>query len=319
MTCKSKTNLKKKNCDSYLKGGMCTLGNMFRCTEYIERNEPILSHSGIMNFIRCPKLFYYQNIQGVQLKDSEYSDPLRIGIAVDNYITHFLLTGDMNDEFLPLNMEIEYQWQAKTIAIIRSFVKLINVDKFISLYSGQLKFQLNRDGYPHIKGYIDLNSKSGKNFIELKVGKSPEYYLNLFYIKYKLATYFMASDDYISARVWAIRVPQLKRTGKFKTESLSDFSNRCYRDMVARASFYFPGYDLKTRNFGAKFGRVEIDVDEMWGYYRMIADNIKLCVKRDLWMQDGGGCLYPFECDYLPICKNNGVISEDVYIFGRKK
>lgn len=318
MTCEYKTNEKKKSCDSYIKGGMCSSPNMFRCPIYIEKHEPTLSHSGIMNFIRCPKLFYYQNIQGVQLKDSEYSDPLRIGIAVDDYITKFLLTGDSTD-VLSLSMEIEYQWQAKSIAIIKAFKKLVNISKFISLYTGQLKFQLNRDGYPHIKGYIDLNAKSGKGFIELKVGKSPEYYLNLFYIKYKLATYFMASDDYKSARVWAIRVPQLKRIGKFKTESLDDFSTRCYRDMIARAPFYFPGYDMKTGNFGAKFGRVEIDIDSMWGYYRMIADNIKLCVKRDLWMQNGGGCLYPFSCDYLDICKNNGAISSDVYEFRQKK
>jgi hypothetical protein len=319
MPCDLKTNINKKSCDSYIKGGMCSKGNMFRCTEYIERNEPILSHSAIMNFIRCHRLHYYNNIQGIQLKDSEYSDPLRIGIAVDDYITVQLLTGEISDSSLTINTEIEYLWQAKSIAIMHAFTRLIDVKKYISLYSGQYKFELDRDGYPHIKGYIDLDSKSGKNFIELKVGKSPEYYLNLFYIKYKLATYFMASDEYKSARVWAIRVPQLKRIGKFKDESLTEYSNRCYRDMLARAPFYFPGYNSKIKNFGTKFGRVEIDIDEMWKYYRMIADNIKLCVKRDLWMQNGGGCLYPFECDYLPICKNNGAISEDVYTFRKVK
>ena len=318
MTCDLKTNINKKDCDSYMGDSMCSKRTMFRCVEFIERHEPTLSHSGIINFIRCPKLFYFNNIQGVQLKDSAFSDPLRIGIAIDEYITKFILTGEMTDNFLPGNMEIEYLWQAKAIAILKSFLKLIDIDKFKSLYSGQRKFFVQKDRHPSIRGTIDLHSKSGKNFIELKVGKSPEYYLNLFYIKYKLATYFMADDNYKTGRVWAIRVPQLKRTGQFKNESLTDFSNRCYRDMIARAPFYFPGYNSKVKNFGVKFSRAEIECYDMWGYYRMIADWIKMCVKRDLWMENGTGCLYPFECDYLPICKNNGVISEDIYTYRGK-
>lgn len=319
MTCEFKTNIKKKTCDSYMGDSMCSKRNMFRCTEYIEKFEPTLSHSGIMNFIRCRQLFYYNNIQGIQLKDSEYSDPLRIGIAVDDYVTGQLLTGDISDGQLTVKTEIEFPWQAKAIAIMRAFAKLVDCKQLNSSYSGQKGFDVNKDGYPNIRGFIDLHAKSGKSFIELKTGKSPEYYTNLFYIKYKLATYFMSNDKYKSGRVWAIRVPQLKRTGKFKNESLSEYSNRCYRDMIARAPYYFPGYNRKTRNFGVKFGRFEIDIDEMWEYYRMVADNIKLCIKRDLWMQNGGGCLYPFSCDYLDICKNNGSISEDVYTFREKK
>jgi len=272
-----------------------------------------------MNFIRCPRLFYYNNIQGIQLKESEYSDPLRIGIAVDTYITQFLLTGEITENALPLNSEIEYPWQAKAIAIMTAFTALVNVKKLNSLYSGQLKFQIQNDGFPQIRGFIDLYSKSGTNFIELKTGKSPEYYTNLFYIKYKLATYFMSSHKYKSGTVWAIRVPQLKRTGKFKNEDLPSYSKRCYRDMIARAPYYFPGYNSKTKNFGVKFGRAEIDIDEMWKNFRFIADAIKICIKNDIWMQNGGGCLYPFECDYLQICKNNGVVSEDVYTFREKR
>lgn len=317
MTCEYKTNENKKSCDSYIKGGMCMKPNMFRCLEYIERNEPTLSHSGIMNFIRCPKLFYYSSIQGV--KSIFESDPIKIGNAVDSYITIFLLTGKTNKDFLPLNTDIKFMWQAKSIAIIRSFIKLINVEKYMDLYSGQYKFTIHKDGHPSVRGIIDLDSNNGKTFIELKVGKSPEYYINKFYIKYKLATYFMAKESYQSGRVWAIKVPQLKRTGKFKNETLAEYSARCYRVMVAEARNYFPGYNSKTKNFGTKFGRVEIECYDMWGYYRMIADWIKMSIKRDLWMEDGGGCHFPFECDYFSICSNNGVISEDLYTFREKK
>ena len=50
----------------------------------------------------------------------------------------------------------------------------------------------------------------------------------------------------------------------------------------------------------------------------MIADEIKMCIERDLWIQNGTGCLHPFECDFLSICRENGVVSEDVYGYREK-
>jgi hypothetical protein len=317
MTCEYKENKKKKSCDFYIKSGFCSKKTIFRCVEYIERNEPTLSHSGIINFIRCPKMYYYAQICGIQKKET--SDPIKIGSAVDSYITEYLLTGAKNEDYLDINADIDNMWQAKAIAIMKAFRDLIGVDKYKEKYVGQHKFVLNNDGQPQIQGFLDLHAKNDSGFIELKTGRDPAYYINLFYIKYKLATYFMSNDKYKTGTVWAIRVPDLKRTGKFKNESYPDYSNRCHRDMLARAKFYFPGYNPEKRNFGAKFGRAEIDVDEMVRYYRMIADNIKGCIDKDLWIQNGTGCLHPFECNYLSICKNNGAISEDVYGYREKK
>ncbi len=313
MTCKRRQTTKSKTCDRLMNGGLCSLPEIFRCEEYILRMEPRLSHSGIMNFLRCPRMYYYSNMLGLQTRPEYNSDALNIGIEVDKYITDCLI----NDK--PYTDDMATMWEAKVIAIIRAFDKLIDTKKVRKYYTGQREFLIQNDGQPSIKGYIDLDSNSGKNFVELKVGKNPAYYTQLFYIRSKLAAYFMSSDKYETGTVWAIRVPQLKRTGKFKNESLEDYSARCTRVMVAEPTHYFPGYNKKTGNFGVKFGRAEIDLDDAAKVYRMVADWMKLAIKKAFWVQNGTGCLHPFECDYLSICESNGAISEDVFTYRAKE
>ncbi len=76
-----------KPCKYYIKTGLCSRPDMFHCTEYIARFEPVLSYSGVNHFIRCPRLYYLSDIKGVQLKEQYQSDALRIGKYVDNAIT----------------------------------------------------------------------------------------------------------------------------------------------------------------------------------------------------------------------------------------
>ena len=318
-TCKLKTNsTKAKTCDSYIGCGMCGLPEMFRCVEYIEKFEPRLSHSGITSFLRCPQLYYYSNIMGLQVKPQFQSDALKIGSAVDDYITNILLGGEPTEDTVLLNDEIKTMWEAKAIAIIRAFNKLMNLKAIKKYFTGQREFLIQNDGQPSIKGFIDLHAATGKQFVELKVG-NPDYYIHLFYIRSKLAAYFMSLDTYETGVVWAIRRPDLKRTGNYKNESLEDFSDRCYKRMIKEVKYYFPGYNRKSGNFGVRFGRAEIDLDATMKQYRIVADYIKLAVKQNTWVKNGTGCLHPFECDYLPICQNNGAISEDVFTRRKKE
>ncbi len=318
-SCKRRVTHKNDTCDRLLEGGMCELPELFRCTEYMERLEPRLSHSGITNFIRCPMMYYYSNVMGLQVRPEFQGDPLKIGIAVDDYITNILMGGKPSKDTLFPKDEIDCMWKAKAVACIRAFRKLMNIEKIKKMYTGQKEFLLQSDGQPSIKGYIDLESATGKSFVELKCGKNPAYYTQLFYIRSKLAAYFLSSKTYQSGTIWAIRVPALMRTKKFKGEPFPDYSARCYRVMIGEPSHYFPGYDQKTGNFGVKFGRAEIDLIKTAKTYRMVADYIKLAIKKDLWLQNGTGCLHPFECDYLSICETNGAVSDDVFMYREKE
>jgi hypothetical protein len=227
--------------------------------------------------------------------------------------------GERTEDSVYLKGEILTMWEAKSIGIIKAFQAVINEEKVKQYFTGQREFLLQNDGQPSVKGFLDLESKSGKRFIELKVGKSPLYYTQMFYIRSKLAAYFMSNEKYMSGTIWAIRVPDIKRTGKFKTESLADFSARITRVMVKEPRHYFPGYQAKHKNFGVTFGRTEIDIELTIKYYRMVADWIKQSIQKDVWVCNGTGCLHPFECDYLPICENNGALSTDVFTTRKKE
>jgi hypothetical protein len=271
-------------------------------------------------------MYYYSNIRGLQIRPEFQSDPLKIGTAVDDYVTNILMGGQKSDDSLhfvgkvgPMWKTIKTMWEAKSIGIIKAFQELIDEERVRRYYTGQKEFNIQFDGQPHVKGFIDLEGRNGKTFIELKVGGNPQYYLNLFYIRSKLAAYFMSNPAYESGKIWAIRVPQIKRTGKFKGESLDDYSARITRVMVAEPRHYFPGYSSKTRNFGVKFGRGEIDMNITPKYYRMVADWIKQSIKKNVWIANGTGCLHPFECDYLSICENNGAMSTDVFTTRKKE
>ncbi len=74
-------------CRHYIKPGLCAKNDMFRCVEFIARFEPRLSYSGVNNFMKCPRQYYLSNIKGIQMKEENQIDALKIGKFVDQEIT----------------------------------------------------------------------------------------------------------------------------------------------------------------------------------------------------------------------------------------
>ncbi len=304
-TCEFLTTKTQQPCDSYIKPGMCSREDMFRCPEYISKFEPTLSYSGCNSFMRCPLRYYYSAIKGLQVKEAFQSDPLKIGSMVDEWITG----KDGNND-----PALDELWFMKSQAIFDSYLKLVKVN--IDNYQGQHKFLIQEDGQPSIQGYIDLHAPD--HFIELKCGGNPLYYINKFWIRSQMGTYFLSNPDYQYGIVWAIKVPGLKRTGQYKDESLEDYRDRCVRVMVANPKEYFPGYNKDDGTFGVKFYRHEFDLEGLKKRYRMIAWQIQKCIDEGYWYPNETGCMYPFECDYKRVCENDGVISESIYEYRKK-
>ena len=298
----------RKPCDHYLKGGMCSRPKLFRCVEFVARFVPRLSHSAIQKFMRCPLMYYYSNIIGLQVRSELHSDALRIGKRADELITG----NDSSPECNPDSL-----WFVKSEAIFNAFIKLMtgfNVDN----YTGQYEFLWQEDKHPSIKGFIDLHANDNTHFIELKVGKNPNYYTNLFWQRSQLGTYFLSNPSYQYGIMWAIRVPDLKSTGQYKGESLTQYKDRCVADMLKRPTWYFPGYNKDTNTFGIKFYRTEINLDAIKKRFQMIAWQIQKCAKEGFWYANETQCLFPFECDYKRVCET-GVISESIYEYREKK
>ena len=280
--------------------------------------------------MRCPKSYYFSNILGLQVKRDFCSDPLRIGTAVDNYITNGRSRRNIPTLGEPDgNDNVESMWEAKVDAICEAFSSLIGVEQIDYSYSGQREFHYQEDGYPQIHGFIDLEANDKSHFIELKVGKNPAFYTNPFWMRSQLGTYFLSNPEYKYGIVWAIKVPQLKRTGQYKDESLEDYKDRCVRVMISSPAEYFPGYDKDTNTFGVKFYRTAFDIKEdenqyemslegLKKRYQMVAWQIQKCAEREYWYPNGNACLHPFECNYKRVCES-GKIGMEIYEYREKK
>jgi hypothetical protein len=241
-------------------------------------------------------------IKGIQLKEQYKSDALKIGTYVDNIITSQPLhvnEGDSNS-----------LWYQKATAMVKSFKQLFGLE--FRDYEGQHPFLWQDDGYPKIKGFIDLLAQDNSHFIDIKCTTKPEYYTNPYWIHDQLGTYLLSNPKYGYGIIWAIRTPALKQTGNFKDESLEDYKDRCVRDMVKRASFYFTGYKKETQSFGVKFYRSEFDLGGLKTRYKWVGQQIQDCVEEDYWYQNRTQCINPWQCDMLNIC-NSGGISDDIY------
>ncbi len=270
--------------------------------------------------MRCPKMYYFSNILGLQVKRDFCSDPLRIGSGVDEYITQGMVSWDKYDS--------DSMYGAKIFAICDAF-RILGLGDTRMNYNGQREFHYQEDGYPQIHGFIDLEANDKSHFIELKVGKNPNFYTNPFWMRSQLGTYFLSNPEYKYGIVWAIKVPQLKRTGQYKDESLEDYKDRCVRVMLAHPTDYFPGYDKDTNTFGVKFYRTAFDIKEdenqyemsldgLKKRYQMVAWQIQKCAEEEYWYPNGNACLHPFECNYKRVCES-GKISDSIYEYREKK
>jgi len=254
--------------------------------------------------MKCPRLYYLSQVAGLQVREQFQSDALKIGKAVDGYITS---GGEDSFEY-----ESNAVWSAKASAIIFAFKEL---GFGTSGYTGQAEFNVNKDDMPKIRGYIDL---SGLNhYIELKCTSRPDYYTNPYWIHDQMGTYFIANEDYEYGVVWAIRTPQLKRAGQFRDESIEDHRARCISDMLKRPAYYFTGYNRKDGTFGVRFYRGEFDINFLIRRYRWVAGEIQRCAKNDFFYQNRTQCLSPFQCDFISVC-DTGEINEDVYEYRKE-
>ena len=228
-----------KPCKYYIKTGLCSRDDMFRCTEYISRFEPTLSYSAVNHFMRCPQQYYLSNIKGLQLGEEYHSDALKIGTHVDSALT-------VSPEIGVAEKDRNKIWAAKVQAILTAFNNLF--PDVLVCYTGQKEFYWHEDRYPQVHGFIDLSEAD--HFIELKCTSRPEFYTNLYWIHDQMGTYFLSNPNYEYGIIWVVRVPQLKQIGNFRDESLRGlYRIGVSRDMLETSGLLFhSGYNKDTES-----------------------------------------------------------------------
>jgi hypothetical protein len=302
--CKHKIKIKKLPCVHYVKPGYCS-SRYYQCIEAIVHKKPILTNSGINNFDRCPKIWFYDQIVGIQLKEKFKSLPMRAG----SYL-HKLL---FNPEKANQVYFSQDQWERVEKETVKLLARTIRKYELLPLDAIGVESEV-RVEHKGVFGFIDLLMSGNESFFcELKYTAKPENYLNPFLGWDQIETYFYVTQA-LYCYIIPIRRPQLRQ--KTKTdESDQAFLERIETDIKKRIKYYFPEYnpDRKGAKWGRKFWRSEIDFDLLEAKIEDVKQEIKSKVERKFFPMRRINCFWPQQCNCYNICSNHGRINYDLY------
>ena len=287
----------------------CELPEMFRCSEFIRRNEPTLSYSTIRDSF-CKRKLYWSYIAGIQLVIKPL--PMKLGEIAGN-ILNFLHTEQEISGWYPdldslkdTDGNLPFQIMAM-LGLFKGYKeKEFDTVKGIT----QSRFEWREEGYPHIIGYMDLKTYDKIGY-EFKYSSKPDAYKEKFIVQDQVATYFLGNPTLERITVRAIQVPQLRLA---KNESLEDYQDRVYQDFLNRPLHYIND---------TSFFRNEFNYDEIREKYKMIANEIQRFIELggmkyfyqsnspQTCFGEGTGTMVS-NCPYLQICES-GVVSDQLY------
>jgi hypothetical protein len=166
---------------------------------------------------------------------------------------------------------------------------------------------------PWIKAVLD--GKGDGFFVEDKFTSMPKEYLDNFNITSQVGTYFLLDDSFEYCIMRPVQNPQLKpyKAGKKRehAETVAEYEERCYQDIISRPKHYFLGFDPKTRRYGKKFYRSEFDLAALLWDYANIGLDIQMAQQRNAFYPNYGACRSVYGmCDYRRICDTGGVSDE---------
>jgi len=136
---------------------------------------------------------------------------------------------------------------------------------------------------------------------ETKLSGSPDFYTQKENVTFQLGTYFLANEHWEYAVVEITRVPGLRTgQGKFSDEESGDYEARLYSDIISRPSYYFLGWDRKTRTYGVNSGAASLTWRRSTRPMCMFSGKSRRR-PRGIVVSNNFACHVPGPCMYLPI------------------
>jgi len=320
-------------CEDPRENGFCNLPNIYRCVAVPGKIIP-LSYSSVNNFLTCHRLYYLENIRGIQTLDHAKSNPLKLGTLWDKVLQKYLGGEIKDDQGNPTTIpDVINQYQipamevAKVKGLYRAYKALeIEVEPGGDLQAKvDLKIQFDKvwgNKYPVellLTGYYDR--KYTDSFVENKFSGKPDFYLDPYFISSQIGTYFLADPNLKHCIMEIVRVPQLKQTGKNKDETPEELQERVYQDAISRPSFYFIGWNSTTHRYGKKYFRTEFDLEDIKArYLHVFREIFDARITNGFYRNDRvcNNILPGISCDMLSCCRT-GNMSEAAYQIRKKK
>lgn len=306
--------------------GFCKRPEFYRCLATTVKVIP-LSHSSVQDFLTCHQLYYLRAIRGIQTKKSKLSSPLKMGSLWDSVLQKYIGKTEVNIADIINEYEIDDKDVAKVKGLFRAYKELEIVVEEGGNLQAKIDLKVGFENVWHgkvpvellITGYYDRKYQC--YFVENKLSSRPESYLDPYFINSQVGTYFLADTSLEYCIMEVVRTPALKSTGKNKEENADELCERIYQDCISRPSYYFIGYDNKTKKYGKKFYRSEFDLEDIKSRYLHIFREIFDARVMNGWYKNNKACnnvLPGISCDLLGICKT-GNMSEEVYSIREKK
>jgi len=312
--CKNYISVGKVEDDSTRPVGFCSFSGEFLCIEDTDGRFPRLSFSTVSDFLDCKWKYFLKHVKGIRTLDPSTGDALKMGVLWDVCVQ--TIVGNVPKSTIIdtiIKYEIPELAERKVRAVYKAFKDLdINID---IMCRPQDRFELSIN-YPFANHTFVLTGvydrKYDDHFVETKFSRSPDYYTNIFNILPQVGTYFASDPAMQYCIMEVVRCPDLKGD----KDDLDAYQDRCYKDIMARPGWYFPGFNKETRTFGKKFHRAEFNLDEVIERYQDVYYQIADSAYRNAFTKNYKACYRPFPCDMIPICLFN-VMSETQ--FGIKK
>jgi hypothetical protein len=296
--------------------GFCALKEEFLCIEDTDGRFPRLSFSTVSDFLDCKWKYFLKHVKGIRTLDPATSDALKMGQLWDVCVQ--TMVGNLPKSAIRKTIdkyEIPEIAQAKVRAVYQAFKDLEVQLDIMCRPQDRFELSLPYDFANHtfvLTGVYDR--KYDNYFVETKFSKSPDYYHNLFNIIPQVGTYFAADPAMDHCIMEVVRCPNPTKVQDLSPAELREY---CYKDIMARPGWYFPGWNKSTGTFGKKFHRSEFNLEEIIERYDDVYYQIADSAFRNRFTKNYKSCYRPFPCEFIPLCLFN-VMSETVYGIKKK-
>ncbi len=302
-------------CTHYLKGhleeaGFCKRKESFRCIEAIKHYLPNFTQSAFKTFSQCNYKYLLSYIYGFRPHDHTLPDAIKAGIIWDDFKETWYTHRPSNFTQLVKQYRIPQQLEAKLQALIRAYWEF-GIDNPLK-YSPETQKHIAWDcGDICVTGYLD--AAFDEHIFEDKLSARPDFQTKLENIHMQVGTYLYYNENWKYCDMKVARLPGLQTgRGVNSDEGFEGYSNRIYSDIIKRPSYYFIGFNSKTRTYGKRFYRGEFDFEFIKQTYINVQKVMVHMIEDNSWYRNELACHVPTPCWFLPY-KKSGVLSEELY------
>jgi len=307
---------------------MCAHENHFLCTEALKYEPSRVSHSAIMDNLRCHKLDFFKNVGGVEPVEEFSSEAIKMGNRWEAKLEE-VSTSTTLAMVKYSNIYLKNQLSRKNEAIMSAFHKAYKeLNLTIPAGNWQEKRIVGLEDYQGqvhpVSCVFDVVHPDTNSFSEIKMTSDFKYYDNTWSMRDQVGLYFVLNPEMEYCTMYVVQKPA-KQVGPYKPsktgkggvngESIEAFEDRMFNTFIGNPRAYFLDYRVDTstskREWGRKFYRSMFNLEEIRRRAIDVSQLRMRSARNDYWQENSQSCfMYGEDCEFKPICMNGGCMTE---------